>query len=137
EDFRSDIYSLGATLFHAASGRAPIEGDTNSATTLRELKDKPLDVRSIVPNVTAATARLFHRMLAPDPTNRFSSYDELVTELQNTQKALRGEDVDAGASKAKAIWLIGGGLLVLAAIAVGFLIFGPKSKPQSNLMQAT
>src|SRR6266436_9042527 len=34
EDFRSDIYSLGATLFHAVSGKAPIEGDTNSAVVL-------------------------------------------------------------------------------------------------------
>src|SRR5438445_4458234 len=48
EDFRSDIYSLGATLFHAVTGRAPIEGETNSATTLRELKNKPLDVRAVV-----------------------------------------------------------------------------------------
>src|SRR6266404_4924044 len=32
EDFRSDIYSLGATLFHALAGQAPIEGETNSAT---------------------------------------------------------------------------------------------------------
>src|ERR1700720_1915444 len=46
EDFRSDIYSLGATLFHAVAGRAPIEGETNSATMLRELKNKPLDVRA-------------------------------------------------------------------------------------------
>src|SRR5436190_14370123 len=47
EDFRSDIYSLGATLFHAVAGRAPIEGETNSATALRELKNKPLDVRAV------------------------------------------------------------------------------------------
>src|SRR6266508_6568604 len=31
EDFRSDIYGLGATLFHAVAGKAPIEGNTNSA----------------------------------------------------------------------------------------------------------
>src|SRR5881275_2161608 len=52
EDFRSDIYSLGATLFHAVAGRAPIEGETNSATTLRELKNKPLDVRAVLPEVS-------------------------------------------------------------------------------------
>src|SRR5256714_14352196 len=45
EDFRSDIYSLGATLFHALAGRAPIEGETNSAIALRDLKESPLDLR--------------------------------------------------------------------------------------------
>ena len=38
EDFRSDIYSLGATLFHAVAGKAPIEGNTNSAMVLLDLK---------------------------------------------------------------------------------------------------
>src|SRR4029453_15896391 len=32
EDVRSDIYSLGATLFHAVAGKPPIDGSTNSAT---------------------------------------------------------------------------------------------------------
>lgn len=51
EDFRSDIYSLGATLFHAAAGKAPIEGDTNSAIELQALKKKPIDVRKIAPEI--------------------------------------------------------------------------------------
>src|SRR5438093_5657894 len=42
EDFRTDIYGLGATLFHAVTGKAPIEGDTNSAALLLELKNHPL-----------------------------------------------------------------------------------------------
>jgi serine/threonine protein kinase len=94
-DFRSDIYSLGATLFHAIAGKAPIEGDTKSAVALRELKNRPLDLRKIVPEVSEATARVFHRMLAPEPAQRFSSYDELVAELEGARRFLNGkEDVD-------------------------------------------
>src|SRR6266496_264997 len=52
EDFRSDIYGLGATLFHAIAGRAPIEGNTNSAALLIELKRQPLDLRSAVASDT-------------------------------------------------------------------------------------
>src|SRR6184192_4378626 len=52
EDFRSDIYSLGATLFHAAAGRAPIEGDTNSATELLALKQQPLLLSVVAPEVS-------------------------------------------------------------------------------------
>src|SRR6059058_5299527 len=82
EDFRSDIYSLGATLFHAVAGKAPIEGDTNSAIELRKLKTQPLDLSSVAPDVSEPTARVLNRMIAPDPAKRFASYDELVSELE-------------------------------------------------------
>src|SRR5947207_564736 len=90
EDFRSDIYSLGATLFHALAGRAPIEGDTNSATQLRDLKNHPVDVRTLAPNVSEETAKVFHRMIAPDPFDRFASYDDLVAALENAYGILTG-----------------------------------------------
>ena len=130
EDFRSDIYSLGATLFHAVAGRAPIEGETNSATTLRELKNKPLDVRAVVPEVSSATARIFHRMLAPDPAKRFSSYDELVAELQKAQRTLTGEEEEGGERKRTSPWLIGAALLILAPIAAGIFMLKSKPAPQ-------
>src|SRR2546429_1124293 len=93
EDFRSDIYSLGATLFHALAGRAPIEGETNSATELRALKNQPALLSMVSPEVSHDTARVLQRMIAPEPAQRFSSYDELVTELEAAYKKLTGRDV--------------------------------------------
>jgi Serine/threonine protein kinase len=87
EDFRSDIYSLGATLFHAIAGKPPIEADTNSATALRELKEQPLDLEAIAPDLSPATARVLQRMIAADPGQRFSSYDDLVAELERARRA--------------------------------------------------
>src|SRR5256712_10261628 len=57
EDFRSDIYSLGATLFHAVAGRAPIEGETNSASELLALKQQPLLLSVVAPEVSPETAQ--------------------------------------------------------------------------------
>src|SRR5256712_2791331 len=112
EDFRSDIYSLGATLFHALAGRAPIEGETNSAVALRNLKEHPLDLRAAAPDVSPAMARVLDRMLAPDPARRFSSYDELVAELERAYKILTGqEDVDPAIRRKRAFWLIAGAAL--------------------------
>jgi DNA-directed RNA polymerase subunit RPC12/RpoP len=82
EDFRSDIYSLGATLFHAIAGRPPIEAETNSATALRELKQRPLNLHAVARDISPTTARVLQRMIAADPSQRFSSYDDLVTELE-------------------------------------------------------
>jgi eukaryotic-like serine/threonine-protein kinase len=95
EDFRSDIYSLGATLFHAVAGKAPIDGNTNSAAALLDLKKRPLDLRAVALEVSQATASIFQRMIAPDPAQRFSSYDELVSQLEEAQYVLKNlDDVD-------------------------------------------
>jgi serine/threonine protein kinase len=92
EDFRSDIYSLGATLFHAVAGQAPIEGNTNSAAELLDLKQRPHDLRAVADEVSEKTASVFQRMIAPDPAERFSSYDELVAELEDARRALKDMD---------------------------------------------
>jgi serine/threonine protein kinase len=88
EDVRSDIYSLGATLFHAVAGKPPIDSSTNSAAELHELKQHPSKLRTIAPEVSAPTARVLQRMIAPDPKERFSSYDELLAELDGARRAL-------------------------------------------------
>lgn len=82
EDFRSDIYSLGATLFHAIAGKPPMEGETTSASELRKLKAKPPGLRSLAPKVSRETARVIDRMIAPEPANRYASYAELIADLQ-------------------------------------------------------
>jgi serine/threonine protein kinase len=92
EDVRSDIYSLGATLFHALAGRPPIDSDTNSATELAQLKQNPPDLRTVAPDVSAATAGVLRRMLASDPAQRFSSYDELLMGLDAARRALELAD---------------------------------------------
>jgi eukaryotic-like serine/threonine-protein kinase len=92
EDLRSDIYSLGATLFHAVAGKAPIEGDTNSAAALLDLKKRPLALRAVAPDLSEATASVIQRMIEPNPAQRFSSYDELLSELEEAQHALKSLD---------------------------------------------
>jgi hypothetical protein len=121
-DFRSDIYSLGATLFQAVASRAPIEADTNSAIALRELKNRPLDLRTIAPDVSATTARILQRMIAPDPAQRFSSYEELIAELEQAQRALKeiGHG-DRARTQRQPRFLISAALLIaLAALAAFF-----------------
>src|SRR6266403_1709902 len=127
EDFRSDIYSLGATLFHAMAGRPPVEGDTNSAVVLLELKSRPLDLQTVAPDVSAATADVFQRMIVPDPAQRFSSYDELMSEMERAQCALTGLDhIDVARSRPQPGFLISGALLIaLVATAIYFLARRP------------
>ena len=133
EDFRSDIYSLGATLFHAVAGTAPIQGETNSAIALRDLKNHPLDLRQVAPEVSAETARVLERMLAPDPAKRFASYDDLVSALENSYGVLTGNEEFLRTRKSKVPWLIGVAALVLALIGVGTWAFITRQRDRTAL----
>jgi DNA-directed RNA polymerase subunit RPC12/RpoP len=104
EDFRSDIYSLGATLFHAIAGKPPIEASTNSSTALLELKQQPLDLQATVPDVSVPTAEVLQRMIAADPAQRFSSYDDLVTELERAWRELELDDAISGGETRRRRW---------------------------------
>src|SRR2546423_91506 len=88
EDFRSDLYSLGATLYHALAGRPPFEGETNSATALRDLKNNPLSLGVAAPDLRRDTVRVIDRMIAPDRDRRFASYDELIEAFEQARDAL-------------------------------------------------
>jgi len=104
EDFRGDIYSLGATLFHAIAGKPPIEARTNSSTELLESKQRPLDLQTTAPDVSAATAEVLQRMIAADPAQRFSSYDDLVAELERAWRELELDDAISGGETRRRRW---------------------------------
>ncbi|MGI9087371.1 MAG: serine/threonine-protein kinase [Chthoniobacterales bacterium] len=126
EDFRSDIYSLGATLFHALAGRPPIEGETTSASELRQLKSKPPRLRVIAPEISHATAKIINKMISPNPRDRFASYAELIEQLE---KAANPAAVpEGGTSRGLIIAIV---LLVLTAIAAGGIFLARKTPEAS------
>jgi hypothetical protein len=99
EDFRSDIYSLGGTLFHAIAGRPPFEADTASMVALKHLKSKAVSLQAFAPDVSSATAYVINRTLKKDPDQRYQSYAELIEHLEYAKTQLT--DTASGPRKAK------------------------------------
>ena len=89
EDFRSDIYSLGGTLFHALAGRPPYEAETASMVALKQLKSLPVSLQAFAPDVSSETAYVINRMLEKDPANRYQSYEELIGHLAYAREKLQ------------------------------------------------
>lgn len=81
EDFRSDMYSLGGTLFHALAGRPPFEAEDASMVALKHLKSQAVSLQSFAPHVSTETAYIINRTLSKDPNDRYQSYDELIEHL--------------------------------------------------------
>ncbi len=88
EDFRSDIYSLGGTLFHAVAGRPPFEATTASMVALKHIKSKAVSLQAFAPEVSSETAYVINRMLNKDPDERYASYEELIGHLTYAREKL-------------------------------------------------
>ncbi len=81
-DFKSDIYSLGGTLFHALAGRPPFEGETAVDVVKARVQSPAPDVRTFRPEVRPELAVLIARMLEREPEKRPATYAEILEELR-------------------------------------------------------
>jgi len=100
EDARSDIYALGATLYHAIAGRPPFLSETISIVELLELKKSFDPLQKALPEVAPATAAALNRTLAFDPSGRPQTYDELLLDLEFARKELKASRTAAARRKA-------------------------------------
>jgi serine/threonine-protein kinase len=80
-DARSDIYSLGCTLFYMLAGQAPFAQSTGVQKLLQHQSERPPDLRTFRSDIPDSVARLVRRMLAKSPGDRPQSPVELVSEL--------------------------------------------------------
>lgn len=87
-DIRSDIYSLGCTLYHMLTGGPPFPDGNLTERLLKHAQVEAPDVRNFDPKIPAGLAAICRRMLAKLPEDRYQTPAELLADLR---------DLDAGA----------------------------------------
>lgn len=80
-DVRSDIYSLGCTLYYFLTGQPPFPDGTAMQKLLRHQGDEPPDVRLFRPDLDPAVSVLMGKMLAKRPSQRHQTPAELIADL--------------------------------------------------------
>jgi tRNA A-37 threonylcarbamoyl transferase component Bud32 len=123
-DVRSDLYSLGATLYHMATGVPPFRGDTMAELITKVLSETPVPPNEINPALSEGMSLVLRKLLAKDLRVRYQTPRELLDDLDRIERQLP-PDVDvsrltAGEGGRISLWwrasavVVGAALLALA-----------------------
>ena len=90
-DARTDLYELGATIFHMLTGKPPYVAENSKMVMVMHLTAAVPDARAANPAVSEATSKLVHKLMQKEPAKRVQSPEDVAKEID---RILRGGPPD-------------------------------------------
>ena len=88
ETFLSDMYSLGATLYHGMTGHVPFDAPTVEEVIVAQVQTPLTPPNLVVPEISQPTSDALVKVMAKNPAERFLSYDEFIMALETARSQL-------------------------------------------------
>ncbi len=73
----SDVYSIGVLTYEMLAGRLPFEAETGIGVALKHLREEPVPLRQLNPEVPLQVERIVQKVLAKEPSARYRTADQL------------------------------------------------------------
>ncbi len=89
-DARADVYSLGCTFYRLVTGQIPYDAESLVLKILAHREQPIPSLRTINPQISAATDLVLERMLAKKPEDRYQTMTELADDLERSLAAVPG-----------------------------------------------
>ncbi|MFA7006635.1 MAG: protein kinase, partial [Verrucomicrobiia bacterium] len=122
-DLRSDIYSLGCTLYCMVSGQTPYDGADVFSVMNKQVNDPPPDILKVLPTCPMPLVGLLAKMLAKHRNERYQSYDELLADLRDVHEQLtKPQPAPVKMSPAMICGIVGAAAAVVLA---GVMLWAP------------
>lgn len=127
EDFRSDLFSLGASLYHALTGKPPHKANSANLHELRMIKCRRVSLEDTGQAFSPRTIHTIDRLLAFKPEDRPDSYDAAVDQLRLAEGLTDRALMSRLSFRRKAA--IGAAAAVVLAYGIGWFTRNLTSKP--------